>query len=118
VGISASELNRRIRIERQQGRDEAGQPQDAWVPVVTVWANIKGPTGLGAITRNQDNVAASIDAYSVRIRFREGLDVGMRVVILKNGLPTGKPLDIRQVRMDYAGRDWTDLVCEQGGTNG
>lgn len=110
--MRAGLLNRRIRIERRVGEDEAGQPLDNWEPVADVWANIRGQTGMGTITRPQDNVPASIERYSVRIRFREGLDMGMRVVC------GAQIMDIRQIRMDLEGREWTDLVCEMGGNNG
>ncbi len=42
----------------------------------------------------------------------------MRVVELFDGQPVGDPFDIKNVLMDYAGRQWTDLVCEQGGGDG
>lgn len=115
--MRAGDLNRRIRIERRQvGSDAAGQPLDGWdpAPVATVWANVKGATGMASIrqTSLQDNVAASVNSYSFRIRYREGIDAGMRVVL------AGVPYDIKQVRMDHARREWTDLVCEQGGNDG
>ena len=119
MGMSADGLNRRVRIERRQiGTDDWNQPLEWWEAVATVWANIKGQTGLGSITRAQEGVAASVDAYSVRIRYREGLDAGMRVRRVVNGVPDGPPFDIRQVRMDYERREWTDLICEVGGSNG
>lgn len=105
-------LNRRITIQRRQtGEDEAGQPLLGWEDVASVWANVLGQTGLGTI-KTSGTVAAAIKAYSFRIRFREGLDEGMRVVL------AGSPFDVKQVRMDYAGREWTDLVCEVGGSDG
>jgi len=115
--VKAGQLNRRIRIERKlEGEDVAGQPQEGWdpTPVAEVWANVKGATGMASIrqTSPQDNVAASVNSYSFRIRYREGIDDGMRVVL------NDVPFDIKQVRMDHAGREWTDLVCEQGGNDG
>lgn len=105
-------LNRRIAIQsRTAGTDEAGQPLLTWTDVATVWANVAGQTGLGTI-KNSGDVTAAIKAYSFRIRFREGIDEGMRV------LYNATPFDVKQVRMDYAGREWTDLVCEQGGNDG
>lgn len=96
---------------RATGADAAGQPLLTWATTATVWANVMGLTGMGAITYSGD-VAAAIKGYSFRIRFLEGLDEGMRVVY------NGVNFDVRQVRMDYAGRDWTDLVCETGGNDG
>lgn len=108
-----------IRIERrEEGQDEAGQPNGAWVEVATVPADPRGQTGMGAITRNQENVGASINAYSFRIRFRRGIDQGMRVVELFDGQAVGEPFDVKNVRMDLARRQWTDLICEQGGSDG
>lgn len=112
--LSSGSLSRRIRIERRvAGTDAAGQPLDTWELVAELWASVKGQTGMGVIReRLQDNVEASINAYSFRIRFREDLDAGMRVVY------GGRPYDIKQVRLDLDRREWTDLVCEQGGSNG
>lgn len=113
--MQAGELNRRITIQsRQSGEDAAGQPIDTWVDVASVWANVKGATGMASIRQSglQDNVSASLNSYSFRIRYRTGLNAGMRVVM------TGVPYDVKQVRMDHAGREWTDLVCEQGGNDG
>ena len=113
AGINAGDLNRQITIQRRSaGVDEIGQPVDTWVDVVTVWANIKGQTGMGTITRMQDNVPASVERYSIRIRYREGINAGMRVVA------GSQVFDIRQIRMDFAGRVWTDLICELGGNEG
>ncbi len=105
-------LNRRATIQRRaDGEDAAGQPLLTWVDVATVWANVAGATGL-AMIKSVGDVPAAIKKYSIRIRFREGLDEGMRVVL------DGVPFDVQQVRMDYDGRQWTDLVCEQGGNDG
>lgn len=111
--MDAGSLSQWIEIQRRsQGEDEIGQPIDSWERFAAVWANPKGTTGMGTITRQQQGVAASINAYSFRIRFLEGITDDMRVVL------NGVPFDIRQIRMDYANRDWTDLICEQGGNDG
>lgn len=107
MGIAAGSLNRQVTIERRvAGEDAAGQPVESWEPVATVYANIAGQTGLGAARDMQGDIATSIARYSIRIRYREGLDSGMRVVA------SGQVFDVKQVRMDFAGRVWTDLVCE------
>lgn len=107
--MKAGTLNRRIRIERRvAGSDAAGQPIDTWELVAEVWANVKGQTGLGAVKDMQGDIAVSISRYSMRIRFREGLDAGMRVIY------AGQTFDVKQVRMDFERREWTDLVCEVG----
>lgn len=110
--MRAGQLNRRITIQqRTSAQDAAGQPVLTWVDVATVWANIAGDNGLRTIHVAGD-IPLSVKRYSFRIRFREGLNEAMRV------LYDGTPFDIRAVRMDYAGRQWTDLVCEEGASNG
>lgn len=113
MSIAADSFPNRVVIQRRvPGVDAAGQPIDAWMEVATAWANIKGQTGMGSITSPRENVSASIERYSIRIRYREGLDSGMRVLF------GGAVFDIKQVRMDFLARQWTDLVCELGGNDG
>lgn len=115
MGLAAGDLNRQIIIQRRvPGETPEGQPVDVWVDVATVWASIRGQTGMGSITGLQDDVAASIERYSYRIRYRTGIDAGMRIY----EVATGDVADIRQVRMDRAHREWTDLVTEVGGNEG
>lgn len=110
--IAAGKLNRRITIQRRDsGQDAAGQPVLTWADVATVSAFIAGDTGLGTI-RNSGALPAPIKRYSFRIRYRAGLDEGMRVVY------GGQNFDIKAVRMDFAGKQWTDLVCEVGANDG
>ena len=109
--LDIGSLNRQITIQAQQsGTDAAGQPLDVWTDFATVWANVRGETGMASIRKTlpRDGVAMSLDAYSFRIRFRTDIVAGMRV------LYDGTAFDILQVRKDYAGRVWTDLVCEAG----
>ena len=108
--MKLGQLNRRITIERRvSGEDAAGQPIEGWEPVATVWADIRTPSGLSGARDMQGDIATSLVRYSIRIRFRDDLDTEMRV------LASGQVFDIKQVRPDYAGRVWTDLVCEVGG---
>lgn len=109
--LDIGSLNRQIEIQAQQsGVDAAGQPINTWTTVATVWANVRGESGMASIRKTlpRDGVAMSLDAYSFRVRFMTGIVAGMRV------LYEGAAFDILQVRMDYAGRVWTDLVCEAG----
>lgn len=110
--MKAGDLDRLVTIQqRQPGEDDAGQPLETWIDVASVWANVKGATGMASIRQSslQDNVAASVNSYSFRIHYLEGITAAMRVDL------DGVLFDIKQVRMDYAKREWTDLVCEQGG---
>lgn len=111
-------LNRRFAIKRRtDGTDDAGQPLLTWELVTKVWADVKGDAGLTTI-RNSGNVPAAIKRYSIRIRFRRDVDEGMSAVELVNDQEIGAPFDVKEVRMDYAGREWMDLIAEQGGNDG
>jgi len=107
MAIQAGKLSRRITIQRRvPGEDAAGQPIEGWEDVATVWADIRTPSGLSGARDMEGSIATSLTRYSIRIRYRDGLDSGMRV------LASGQVFDVKQVRMDYAERIWTDLVCE------
>jgi SPP1 family predicted phage head-tail adaptor len=60
----------------------------------------------------QADVSAPVKAYSFRITFREAVDESWRV------LRGTTVYDIKAVRQDLTNREWTDLVCEVGGSNG
>lgn len=107
--MDAGSLSCLVTIEqRVTTKDAAGQPVDSWSLVTKRWANITGQSGLGSITNMQDNVPASVERYSIRLRYTDVVRPEMRV------LYNGQVFDVRQVRMDFARRDYTDLVCELG----
>jgi SPP1 family predicted phage head-tail adaptor len=109
--VEIGKLNRRIVIQsRDSGTDDAGQPVQTWTTLATVWAHILGATGMGYIKAGVDGV--EVNAYSFRIRYRTDLDAADRVVF------NGQNFDVKSVRHDLAGREWTDLVCEVGGNDG
>lgn len=113
--LAAGNLNRRITIQRRGPKQDAGgQPIDGWVEVVKPWAWIKGQTGMGVGRQmaGEGTVTTSLNLYSFRIRYRPAITDAMRV------LYDGQAFDIKQVRHDLAGREWTDLVCELGGNDG
>lgn len=113
--MQAGKLNRRITVQqRTQGQDDAGQPIDAWADVAKVWAWVKTQSGMAVArqTANQDGVAMSVNSYSFRIRYRPAVTDDMRVVY------GGLNFDIKQIRHDLAGHEWTDIVCEAGGNDG
>lgn len=101
--ISAGQLTERINIEqRTTTQDSIGQPVETWSLVSAVWASIRHPSGLSAIKADAD---VSIVKASIRIRYRAGIDAGMRVV---HGLTI---YDIKAVLPNRAG-GYVDLVCE------
>lgn len=96
----------RVTIQRRgTGADEIGQPVDAWVDVATVWANVRHAGGLEAIKAGAN---VSTVRASIRIRWRAGIDNGMRVT---HGATV---YDIKAVLPDEIGREYVDLVCETG----
>lgn len=113
--MNAGKRNRRITIQqRTRVQDETGQEIDVWVDVVKPWAWVKTQNGMAVArqTSSSDGVAQSINGYSFRIRYRPAVTDDMRVVY------GGLNFDIKQVRHDLAGHDWTDIVAEQGGNSG
>jgi SPP1 family predicted phage head-tail adaptor len=109
--MEAGKLNRRISIQsRDAGTDAAGQPVQTWTTLATVWAHILGTNGMQTIKAPLGGV--EINAYSFRIRYRTDVDAAKRVVF------GSQNYDVKQVRHDHAGKEWTDLVCEVGGNDG
>lgn len=101
--MRAGDLRNRIIIERQtSSQDAGGQPLEVWSPVATVWADIRNPTGMGAI---RADAHAAVVKTSIRIRWRTDIEAGMRAV---HG---SMAYEIGAVLPDHAGREFVDLVC-------
>lgn len=97
-------LNRRVTLQhRVQDVDGIGQPIDLWEDVAKPWANIRHLNGTEAI---KAGAAASIVKASIRIRYRLGIDAGMRV------LHKAVVYEIKAVMLDEIKRQHVDLVCE------
>lgn len=101
--MQAGALDQRVTLQqRQSGVDAIGQPVQGWSAVATVWADVRHVSGLEAV---KADAAAAMTRASIRIRWRAGVDAGMRVV---HG---STAYEIRAVLGDRrAGR--LDLVCE------
>lgn len=112
--MNAGQFNRKIVIQqRTQVQDATGQLTDAWADVVKPWAWVKAQSGMSATqSGSSDGVARSISAYSFRIRYRPAVTDDMRIVYQNMNF------DIREIRHDVAGHEYTDIVCEQGGNDG
>ena len=109
--MKAGSLRNLILLQtRDGGTDAAGQPVQTWTTLATVWADIRGANGMATIKAPLDGV--EINWYSFRIRYRIDVDAAKRVVF------NGQNFDVKQVRHDHAGKEWTDLVCEVGGNDG
>jgi len=89
--------------QRASGQDPAGQPLITWEKVASVWANIRHRSGLEAIKADADT---SIVKASIRIRYRDGINAGMRV------LHGATIYDIKAVLPDVAKKEHLDLICE------
>jgi len=113
AGQKAGARTRRITIQKPGPvRDSAGQTIKTWTDLAQVWANVKSQTGMGTIVGDQGGVATSVTRYSFRIRYRQGIDASMRVLM------GGIAYDITSVQMDEDRREWTDLVCNRGANDG
>ena len=109
--MKAGKLRNLITIQsRDSGEDAAGQPLQTWTDVASVWADILGANGMQTIKAPLDGV--EINSYSFRIRYREDINAGMRVV------SNGQHFDVKQVRLDMARKEWADLICQLGGNEG
>ena len=102
--MQAGRLNRRCTLQAPGTTpDEIGQPIPGWTDVATVWADIRMKSGLEAI---KAGTPVSTVQASIRIRYRAGINAGMRVV---HNLQV---YEILAVQPDVGGREYVDLVCQ------
>ena len=102
--MQAGRLNRRCLLQRPStATDPLGQPIPGWTDVATVWADIRMKSGLEAI---KAGASVSVVQASIRIRYRAGINAGMRVV---HNLQV---YEILAVQPDVVGREYVDLVCQ------
>jgi SPP1 family predicted phage head-tail adaptor len=103
--MRAGQLRTRITIQRRDtGTDSWGQPVNTWTDVATVWSDFRHKSGIETI---KSDAEVSTVRASVRIRWRTGIDAGMR-------LKVGDAFyEIEAVMPDIAGRVYVDLVCKR-----
>lgn len=103
--MRAGTLRNKVVIQQQSsGQDDWGQPLPAdWTDIATVWADIRHQSGLETIKADSP---ASVVKASIRIRYRTGLNAGMRVV---HG---DVKYDIKAVLPDVGSKQYVDLACE------
>lgn len=101
--MRAGELRDRITIQRKTAAADAwGTPEpQGWEDHAKVWSNVRHQSGSESIRAGAD---VSIVRASIRIRWRAGIDAGMRV------LHVGQVYDIEAV-LPGVGRQHVDLVC-------
>ena len=108
--MRAGDLRNRIQVQaREQVPGPTGQPSTKWVTKHTLWASIRHPSGMETIRQGIEitNVNASI-----RIRYREDITAGMRV------LHHDRVYDIKAVLPDMQSREHLDLTCKTGANDG
>ena len=102
--MRAGTLNRRVTFKQlTDGQDEAGQPIQTWVDLVTVWANVRHLSGVETI---KADAGTSIVKASIRIRRRTDINAGMR------GYLGAAIYEIKAVLPDEESRERLDLACE------
>lgn len=102
--MQAGRLNTRCVLQTPgTAQDELGQPIPGWTDVAPVWADIRMRSGLESI---KAGAPVSVVAASIRIRYRAGVNAGMRVV---HNLVA---YEIKAVMPDVSGRVFLDLACE------
>jgi SPP1 family predicted phage head-tail adaptor len=107
--MDAGQLRDRVTIEqRGTTRDAAGQKVAGWAALATVWANVRHQSGAEVIRADAE---VSVVRASIRLRFREDVTAGMRVV------KGSTVYDVKAVLPDSR-REFVDLVCETGASGG
>ena len=102
--MQAGRLNTRCVIQTPStATDELGQPIPGWTDVALVWGDIRMKSGVEAI---KAGAPVSTVQASIRIRYRAGINAGMRVV---HNLQV---YEILAVQPDVGGREYVDLVCQ------
>lgn len=102
--MQAGRLNRRCTLQAPgTTQDELGQPIPGWTDVATVWCDVRLRSGLESIKAGA--VVSTVQA-SVRIRYRTGINAGMRVLV------DSVPYEVLAVQPDVGGREYVDLVCQ------
>lgn len=102
--MQAGRLNRRCTLQAPgTTQDELGQPIPGWTDVATVWGDVRLRSGLESI---KAGAQVSVVQASIRIRYRAGLNAGMRLV---HNL---QAYEILAVQPDVGGREYVDLICQ------
>ena len=102
--MQAGRLNRKCVLQAPgTTQDELGQPIPGWTDVATVWGDVRLRSGLESVKAGA--VVSTVQA-SVRVRYREGINAGMRVLV------DSVPYEVLAVQPDVGGREYVDLVCQ------
>jgi SPP1 family predicted phage head-tail adaptor len=107
------DLTQRVTIEeRVTTPDPLGSEIVAWIPVFSVWADVKFANGAAGVAESiQQNGIVAQTSASFRVLNRRGLRPRQRI------LYNNQIWDIHDIRPDSQ-RRFTDLVCTQGVNDG
>lgn len=101
----AGSRNRRVTIlRREEGRDAANEPLNAWEIVGKAWASIRYVSGVAAIKAGAEQEIAKA---SIRVPYRRDVVMGMRIA---RGEDT---YVVDAVLPDEERRQHVDLVCRK-----
>lgn len=102
--MRAGVLNNLLQIQAPgAGFDALGQPLVGWTDFAQVWGNIRHMNGSEAIKAGA--VTSTVSA-SIRIRYRQDITAGMRV------LAGAVVYEIKAVLPEMGRREYVDLVAE------
>lgn len=101
----SSSLRHKVSIQSpgEPSSDSEGNVVKSWVTICQPYADIRHSSGLESV--RSDSVTSTVKA-SIRIRYRDGITAGMRVV---HGTLV---YNINAVLPDLQQRLYVDLVCE------
>ncbi len=108
--MNVGKLNRRITIQqRTEGLDSYGQPNQSWIDVATVWANIKPIKGRELLIAQS---MRSEVTHNIDIRYRTGITAAMRVNY------NGRFFNIQAVIDENERHQTLALQCTEGTNDG
>jgi SPP1 family predicted phage head-tail adaptor len=109
--MKSGRLNRRVTIQQKvAGQDATGQPSLTWQDVVTTWGEFR--TRNGAQLIEDSAIEISTVQMTLRIRYRAGLNAGMRVLLGSD------VYEIKAVLPNEAKRDYVELLIAKGANDG
>ncbi|HYD58966.1 MAG TPA: phage head closure protein [Noviherbaspirillum sp.] len=102
--MNAGKLSSLVTIQQKAvGQEPDGQPVNTWTDVASVWADIRHLNGIETV---KATALTPVVKASIRIRYRTGINSGMRVV-------HGQTVyNITAVLPDVAKKECVDLACE------
>lgn len=115
MSVQNGKKNRYGCIEHKSDvRDAYNNVVSTWVPLLWRWAAIAGDSGRSSIRAAESGQPINVNRVSIRINYDRDKVIreNMRFVL------PGIVYDIRGIRHDEAKREFTDLICEEGGNSG